>query len=43
MTSRFEPIRPEFSARVSGVSLTLGMSDATSSELRVAPACPVPP
>ena len=34
MTLRFEPVRPEFGARVTGVSLTLGMSDATFAELR---------
>jgi alpha-ketoglutarate-dependent 2,4-dichlorophenoxyacetate dioxygenase len=34
MPVRIEPIRPEFAARVSGVSLTLGMSDATFAELR---------
>lgn len=34
MALRFEPIRPEFGARVSGVTLNLGISDAAFSELR---------
>jgi alpha-ketoglutarate-dependent 2,4-dichlorophenoxyacetate dioxygenase len=34
MALRFEPIRPEFGARVSGVTLNLGMSDPVFSELR---------
>jgi alpha-ketoglutarate-dependent 2,4-dichlorophenoxyacetate dioxygenase len=34
MTLRFEPIRPEFGARVSGVTLTLGISDQAFSEIR---------
>ena len=34
MTLRLEPIRPEFGARVRGVSLTSAMSDAAFSELR---------
>ncbi|MPZ46780.1 MAG: hypothetical protein GEV05_26035 [Betaproteobacteria bacterium] len=34
MALRFEPIRPEFGARVSGVTLNLGMSDPAFSELR---------
>ena len=34
MALRFDPIRPEFGARVSGVTLTLGLSASASSELR---------
>jgi alpha-ketoglutarate-dependent 2,4-dichlorophenoxyacetate dioxygenase len=34
MTLRVEPIRPEFGARVSGVSLNRGLSDSAFSELR---------
>ena len=34
MALRFDPIRPEFGARVSGVTLTLGLSASAFSELR---------